>query len=66
MFVVNRRGVAPREFEIEEPSPDELTLAVKRLIVRAQRIAYASEFKVINKEIALESSSPLAKVWPYI
>jgi hypothetical protein len=65
-FVVKKKGAAPREFEIEEPSPDELTLAVNRLVGRAQRIAYAPEFKAITRGIALESSSPLAKVRPYI
>ena len=63
-FVVKKKGAAPREFEIEEPSPDELTLAVNRLVGRAQRIAYAPEFKAITRGIALDSSSPLAKVRP--
>ena len=66
MFVVKKKGVAPREFKIEEPSPDELTLAVNRFVGRAQRIAYTPEFKAIGKGTALESSSPLAKVRPYI
>jgi hypothetical protein len=65
-FVVKKKGAAPREFEIEEPSPDELTLSVNRLVGRAQRIAYAPEFKVITRGIALESASPLTKVRPYI
>jgi hypothetical protein len=58
-FVVKKKGAAPREFEIEEPSPDELTLSVNRLVGRAQRIAYAPEFKVITRGIALER--PLTK-----
>ena len=64
MFVVKKKDVAPREFKIEEPSPDELTLAVNMFVVRAQRIAYTSEFKAIGKGTTPES--PLFKVRPYI
>jgi hypothetical protein len=65
-FTIKKYVAVAREVEMEEPSPEELATVVSRLVGQAQRTAYALELKALNRKVALDAASPLAKVSPYL